>query len=238
MKSATLEEKSPTLDKLYPIENQTQVDKIEKSLQEFFKHGNFQPGDPIPKEMELAQALGVSRTSVREALSRFKTLGIIESRKNRGMIITNPDILYNMERVIDLKLLDKGTIKDIFELRLVLEIGIADLLFLRKTDADLKTLEEIVEKDEKSTTKADHKKHDVEFHSMLYKISGNETIQRFQNILLPIFDGIDQTLYIINIEETPGYIYHRDLLNALKEGTPEAFRNKMRSHLMQYFNKL
>lgn len=238
MKSVLLEEKTPTLEKLYPIENQTQVDKIEKSLQEYFKHGNFKPGDPIPKEIELAQALGVSRTSVREALSRFKTLGIIESRKNRGMIITNPDILYNMERVIDLQLLDKGTLKDIFELRLVLEIGIADLLFLRKTDSDLKILEKIVEKGEKSTTNTDYKQHDVEFHSMLYKISGNETIQRFQNMLLPIFDGIDKTLYSINIEETPGYVYHRDLLNVLKEGTPEAFRNKMRRHLMQYFNKL
>lgn len=238
MESSTLEKKSPTLEKLYPIENQTQVDKIENSLQEYFRQGDFHPGDAIPKEMELAEALGVSRTSVREALSRFKTLGIIESRKNRGMVITHPDILYNMERVIDLKLLDKGTLKDIFELRLVLEIGIADLLFLRKTDSDLKILEEIVEKDEKSKTNDEHKKHDVEFHSMLYKMSGNDTIQRFQDILLPIFDGIDKNLYTINIEKTPGYVYHRDLLNTLKEGTAEEFRNKMRNHLMQYFNKL
>jgi GntR family transcriptional regulator, transcriptional repressor for pyruvate dehydrogenase complex len=238
MKSSAIEKKSPSLGELYPIENQTQVDKIEISLQEYFRHGDFMPGDPIPKEMELAKALGVSRTSVREALSRFKTLGMIESRKNRGMVITHPDILYNMERVIDLQLLDKGTIKDIFELRLVLEIGIADLLFLRKTDSDLKILEGIVEKDEKSNNNTEHKKYDVEFHSMLYKISGNETIQRFQNILLPIFDGIDKSLFTINIEETPDYVYHRDLLNTLKEGTPEDFRNNMRNHLMQYFNKL
>ena len=93
MQSLAIEKKSPRLEKLYPIENQTQVDKIENRLQEYFKHGDFQPGDSIPKEMELAEALGVSRTSVREALSRFKTLGIIESKKNRGMIITHPDIL-------------------------------------------------------------------------------------------------------------------------------------------------
>lgn len=128
--------------------------------------------------------------------------------------------------------------KDIFELRLVLEIGIADLLFLRKTDADLKALEEIIKKDEKAKTDAEHKKYDVDFHSMLYKISGNATIQRFKNILLPIFDGMDKTLYSINIRNTPDYVYHRDLLNVLKEGTPELFRNKMRSHLRQYFDKL
>jgi DNA-binding FadR family transcriptional regulator len=240
MKSSTLEKKSYKLEKLYPIEIQTQVDKIENSLQEYFRNGNFKPGDSIPKEMDLAEALGVSRTSVREALSRFKTLGIIESRKNRGMIITHPDILYNMERVMDLRLLDRGTMKDIFELRLVLEIGIADLLFLRKTDTDLKILEEIVEKDEKATTYLEHTKYDIEFHSMLYKISGNETIQRFQKILLPLFEGTKGLYSILPEEMTEenNYVFHRGLLNTLKEGTAAEFRNKMRNHLMQYFNKL
>lgn len=231
--------KSLKLDNLYPIENQSQVDKIEISLHEYFRQGDFQPGDPIPKEMELAKALSVSRTSVREALSRFKTLGIIESRKNRGMIITQPDILYNMKKVVELKLLDTATMKDMFELRLVLEIGIADFLFLRKSNTDLQLLEAIVEKDEKSTDKLAHKKYDIEFHSMLYKISGNETIQRFQKILLPIFQYVaDNDLYAINPYKTVGYVSHRELLTTLTEGTAEEFRNKMRNHLMQYFNKL
>ena len=238
MKSSAIEKKSPTLEKLYPIENQTQVDKIEISLQEYFRHGDFQPGDSIPKEMELAKAMRVSRTSIREALSRFKTLGIIESRKNRGMIITHPDILYNMQRVLDLKLLDSSTMKDIFELRLVLEIGIADLLFLRKKDLDLKKLEEIVVKDEKTNNTIEHTKYDIEFHSMLYEISGNEIIQRFQKMLFPIFGFDDNRLYAIDPAVTDGNVSHRGLLNVLKNGTAEEFRNKMRNHLKQYFNKI
>lgn len=239
MQSLEIEKKLSSLEKLQPIQNQTQVDKIEISLQEYFRNGNFHPGDPIPKEMELAKALSVSRTSVREALSRFKTLGVIESRKNRGMIITQPDILHNMKKVVDLQLLDTATMKDIFELRLVLEIGIADFLFLRKTDSDLKLLEEIVEKDEKSTNKIERRKYDIEFHSMLYKISGNQTIQRFQKILLPIFEYVvDNDLYAINPDKTTGYVFHRGLLDTLKDGTAAEFRKKMRNHLMQYFNKL
>ncbi len=230
--------KAPTLSKLRPIQSQTQVDKIETSLQEYFRNEDFQPGDAIPKEMELAKALGVSRTAVREALSRFKTLGIIESRKNRGMIITHPDILYNMERVLDLKLLDTGTMKDVFELRLVLEIGIADLLFLRKSESNLQRLEEIVVKDESTRNKMEHTRYDVEFHSLLYEISGNKTIQRFQKMLLSIFDYVDNGLYEINTAENPEYVSHRGLFECLKHGTPEEFRVKMRHHLMQYFNKI
>src|SRR5690606_15844607 len=112
------------LTKLRPIEQMTQVDRIEMNLQEYFRSENFLPGDPIPKEIELASAMGVSRTAMREALSRFKTLGIIESKKNRGMVITRPDVLNNMHRVLNPQLLDLDTMKDIFELRLVIEMGI------------------------------------------------------------------------------------------------------------------
>ena len=226
------------LSKIPPVDNLTQVDKVEMSLQEFFKRENFAPGDPIPKETELADAMGVSRTAIREALSRFKTLGIIESRKNRGMIITQPDVLGNMEKVLDPKLLNGDTMKEIFEMRLVLEIGIADILFLRKTPESLVSLEKIVEREEKTNNKIEKLKYDVEFHSMLYKISGNHTIQRFQNLLLPIFDYVDNGLHIRSQVENSTYVSHRVLYNTLINGTPEEFRNKMKNHLMHYFEKI
>src|SRR5690606_33416178 len=100
----------------------TQVDKIEMTLQEYFRSENFQPGDALPKELALAEAMGVSRTAIREALSRFRTLGIIESRKNRGMIFTKPDVFNNMERVLTPRLLDEETMNEIFEMRLVIEL--------------------------------------------------------------------------------------------------------------------
>ena len=112
------------ISRLNPTSALSQVDKIERQLQEFFRNENFEPGDAIPKEMDLAEAMGVSRTAIREAISRFRMLGIIESRKNRGMIITRPDFLLNMHRVMDPKLLDGETMKEIFEMRLVIEMGI------------------------------------------------------------------------------------------------------------------
>lgn len=227
-----------SLAKLQPVVTLSQVDKIEMHLQEYFRKENFLPGDPIPKEAELAKAMGVSRTAIREAISRFRTLGIIESRKNRGMIITRPDVFNNMERVLDSKLLDGDTMQEIFEMRLVLEMGIADILFLRKTDAKLGKLEDIVNRDEKTNNKTDRLKYDVEFHSMLYEISENTTIQRFQKLLLPIFEYVDNGIHVPRQVENANFVSHRILLNVLKNGTPEEFRNKMRNHLMNYFEKI
>jgi GntR family transcriptional repressor for pyruvate dehydrogenase complex len=228
--------RKPTLSKLQPITTLTQVDMIEKTLEEYFRKENLMPGDPIPKEIELAQALGVSRTAIREALSRFKTLGIIESRKNKGMTISQPDVFLNMQRVMDAQLLDQDTMQEIFEMRLVLEMGICDLLFARKDKKKIQKLEEIVKKEEKTTDKNEKLKLDVEFHSMLYKISGNNTILRFQKILLPVFDYVYNNLHVPSQVENRDFVSHRVLLETLENGTPELFRAKMKKHLKNYFN--
>ncbi len=227
------------LTRLKRVDNLSQVDKIEIRLEEYLKNEKFNPGDLLPKETDLAQAMGVSRTAVREAISRFRMLGIIESRKNRGMVITRPDVLTNMQRVMDPKLLDGETMKDIFEMRLVIEMGIGEILFLRKTPELLKKLEEIVEKEEKTTNRIDRLKYDIEFHSMLYRISGNKTILRFQEMLMPIFDYVDSGL--TTKQKTMNAIInatHRDLLDELKHGTPSEFRNKMQSHLRYFMEKI
>ena len=233
-----------SLEKLRPVEHLSQVDKIEMSLQEYLRMGNFQPGDSLPKETELAEAMGVSRTAIREALSRFRTLGIIETRKNRGMIISQPDVFNNMERILDTQLLDDETLNEIFEMRLVIEVGLGDVIFLRKHKADFSKLEKIIEKEEKATTQMELVKCDIEFHSMLYNLSGNRTIMRFQKMLLPVFDHVYTKLkentdaYPKKVSDNTKVVTHRDLLNTLKDGDPEQFRSQMRTHLMVYFKQL
>lgn len=224
--------------KLNSVKKLTIVDKVEINLRKFFNQENLKPGDAIPKEIELAKAMGVSRTAIREALIRLKLLGLIDSKKNRGMIITRPDVLSNIKRVLDPQLLDGDTMKEIFELRLVLEMGIADILFIKKTKEKIAELEEVVEREEKTKNKVEKMKIDVEFHAMLYKMSDNKTILQFQKMLLPVFDYVNNGLHVRSQINDENYASHRVLLKILKNGTPEEFRNKMRSHLMQYFEKV
>ena len=223
---------------LKPIETLTQVDKIEKTLQDYLEKSNLQPGDPLPKETELAKSLGVSRTAIREALSRFKTLGIIESRKNRGMVISSPSLFVNMEKILMPKLLTEKTLKDIFELRLILEIGISEILFKRKTSESIKELEAIVDKEEHTVNMAEFVKYEVDFHSTLYKISGNETLLEFQKMLIPIFNHVHKEFHLGPAVPKKEGVTHRDLLNTLRKGTPDSFRKKMISHLSSYLKAL
>lgn len=213
------------------------VDKVELNLRKYFEEANLQAGDPIPKEAELAEAMGVSRTALREALSRLKTLGLIESKRNRGIILTQPDILGSFERVLNPMLLDSTTLQDVFELRLVLEMGIADLLYIRKTPVNLEKLEELVLREENTRDRFMKNRFDAEFHAMLYEISGNQTILRFQKMLYPIFNFVHSG-QIISKTEVKNAVTHRHLLTELKEGTPSSFRDKMSIHLKVYFDNV
>ena len=165
--------------KIKPLKNLSLVDKVELRLIEFFKENNLGPGDAIPKEMEFAESLGVSRTVVREAFLRLRTLGLVESKKHRGMILTQPDFIDNFERVLDPKLLGIETLKNLYELRLILEMGMADSLYARKTEKDIDELEKIVAKAEghgidNSTFSLEH---EIQFHGKLYQMSRNVTLQ-------------------------------------------------------------
>lgn len=206
-------------------------------LRTYFIDENLQPGDPLPKESELADAMGVSRTALREALARLKTLGLIESKRNRGIILTQPDILGGLERVLEPTFLDTNTLQDVFELRLVLELGISELLFLRKTPENIERLEEIVLREEQTDDRLIKTRCDADFHAVLYKMSGNNTILRFQKMLQPIFNYVYSGA-IESRSEVKNPVTHRHLLDALKYENSARFREKMKIHLQVYFDTI
>ncbi len=116
---------------IIPTKHQSLAEQVEQKLLVYLKANNFNIGDQLPKEMELAAYLGVSRNVVREALSRLRMMGMGESKKRKRMVITEPDLLSGLTRIMDPSLLGKDNMQDIFELRLVLVVGMADLLFAR-----------------------------------------------------------------------------------------------------------
>ena len=94
----------------------TLVDQVEDNLLTYFRTKDLRAGDAIPNEMELAAALGVARSVLREALSRLKMVGMIETRTRRGMILTEPSILGGMKRVVDSRILSEHSMFDLLGL--------------------------------------------------------------------------------------------------------------------------
>lgn len=220
-------------------DNQTLVDKTETSMLEFFNEQQYKAGDVIPKEIELAVSLGVSRTVVREAVSRLKMRGLLDTRKKRGTIITNPDLLSLLEKNLYPGILDDKTLRDIFELRMVLEIGMGDLLFERVTQKDIDELYKIVESEPSNTEETIFDiSQEVKFHGKLYEITGNSTLARFQQMLLPVFEYVHKSGILRKQVIHKRFVSHRGLVDVIQHGTPETFRNAMRNHFENHFQRI
>jgi len=228
-----------TTDPFIQLDTSSLVDKVEANLVKLLVERKLKVGDLIPTELDLSRSLGVSRTVVREALLRLRMMGLIDTKKKKGSVITSPDIFGIMSKSMNPHILDQDTLREIFELRLVLEIGMADLLFQRITPKDIEELKDIV-KTEPDTAKdyIFHIDHEIIFHGKLYEIAGNETLKRFQKMLLPVFDYVHNSGLLKKTTLIQKFVSHKGLIDILENGSPELFRNGMRNHLENHFLRI
>lgn len=221
------------------VDTRTLVDKVEMNLIDFFMKKNLSPGDVIPTEMELSQAMGVSRTVIRESLTRLKTMGLIESVKHKGTMIKSPDLPGILQKSMIPNILDQQSLKDAFELRLVLEVGMADLIVKRATDKDIDELSEIVKNETSpSGTTLFDVDYEIQFHGKLYEMTGNDTLKRFQNLLLPVFSYAYSSGLVNKPVSVKKYVSHKGLVDILRERDAGMLRKAMRRHLENHFNRI
>ena len=224
---------------LKALDTSSLVDKVEANLVALLQQRKLKIGDVIPKELELSETLGVSRTVIREALSRLRMMGLIESKKKKGSVITSPDLFGIMSKSMNPHVLDQETLKEIFEIRLVLEIGMADLIFQRVTKEDIAELKKIVNNEPPAAQfHLFNIEHEIAFHGKLYEITGNETMKKFQKLLLPVFDYVHNSGLLKKQALLKTFVSHKGLIDIIEKGTPDEFRVGMRSHLENHFARI
>ncbi|MCD8270052.1 MAG: GntR family transcriptional regulator [Parabacteroides sp.] len=220
-------------------ETTTLVDLVEDSLLKYIKEKNLKPGDRLLHEEELSEQLGVGRNVVREALSRLRSLGILDSRKRRGIVLQEPDIKKNLEKLINPQILSRDTIIDLLELRYTLELGIIPTLFNRITDEDIKDLESILAKEVILEGVRVSMEDELEFHSRMYTITGNQIIMDLQQMLIPMYwfihDNYDEfEVFNRKIKQERLQASHKDILQSLKSRDKKDYEEVIKRHLMAY----
>jgi DNA-binding FadR family transcriptional regulator len=154
-------------------------------------------------------------------------------------VITSPDLFGIMSKSMNPHILDQETLKEIFEIRLVLEIGMGELIFRRITKKDIEELNEIVSNEPPAAQyHLFNIDHEIAFHGKLYEITGNATLKKFQKMLLPVFDYVHNSGLLKKQPLLKTFVSHKGLVNTLEHGTPEEFRNGMRNHLENHFARL
>ena len=225
-------------DKYY--KNATLVDQVEEKLKDYIMSLEPKPGDQLPNEQEMAESLNVSRSVLREVLSRFKMMGLISSRPKRGMILTEPSLFEGMRRVVDPRLMSEESIFNLLGFRIALEIGICGDIFRNRTDRALDELAEIVDMGIALGNNVYANISEHAFHTKLYEMTGNRVISQFQDIVVPVIEYINTNFgsYMrcanSELEKEGGIVTHEDLFMLLKEGDEAGFRDAMERHFLVY----
>lgn len=143
----------------------TLVDTAAQALREAIMDGRFAPGERL-LEPRLAQSLGISRGPLREALHVLERDGIVESSPRRGRIV---------------QVIDRETIDDLYALRTVLEAFAVERVIAQAGNDCLAALDQALDRLREAAATADASRiaqRDIEFHAILYELSGNKLLRR------------------------------------------------------------
>jgi len=198
--------------------------------------GQYQPGEILPPEQIIAERLGVSRTVLREAVSRLKADGMVSSKQGRGLSITTtvrPSILRMHAASDD----DIQQILSIVELRRGFEIEAASLAAMRRTPHDLAALREALQ----GMTQAIESDNvvagveaDMDFHRAIAQATHNQHYIEFFSFLSSLLDRNVRVSRTRSARANRGINAQREheiLYQAIADGDPKLARQRARTHI-------
>jgi len=209
------------------------------ALSDRIRAGSFKVGDKLPSEAAIEQQFGVSRTVVREAISRLQAAGLVVTRHGIGTFIVGT----NEAATFKLTSEDFATLKDVIavlELRIGIEVEAAALAATRRTDKNLKDIEASLKAIQVAIEAGqDAVAADFQFHLDIARASQNP---HYAELMISLGSSIiprarleaapktgmneEKLAYLrrVNIE-------HESILHAIRSQDPDAARAAMRTHL-------
>lgn len=177
------------------IQRTSVPDQIFEQLKESIVAGKWQPGEFLPSEMQLAEEFGTSRLSVRAALKKLQTFGLVESRMGEGTIVIefNPAVFIKGLSPIFTR---PANAMEVLEFRKALEIECIKLAIARASDQEIETLEHLYEAYWKAMEAGDKETRltlDFRMHHQIFAMSGN-------SIFLQIYESMHE-LFFVHIDE-------------------------------------
>lgn len=177
------------------IEQQSVGERVFDQFIGMLRDGDWKPGDKLPAENSLALSLGVSRITVRGALHKLESLGLIESQRGGGRYVCESDASAYVQALIPEILLDRPPIADLFDFRYMLEMGSIPLAVEAGTAKELSALRDILKKMEGCTANEKQLETlEIAFHTTFGNMTGNSILkkiyQTFKNILFSSGGGL------------------------------------------------
>jgi DNA-binding FadR family transcriptional regulator len=192
-------------------------------------------GDPLPSETQLAQDLGVGRSSVREAIKALQSLGIIEVRHGEGLYVREFSLDPMIETVKYGMRFDVVSLFELAQIRFFLERAAIEDVVRHISAENLGRLDDLMETwKSRVQAGANHLDLDEEFHRILYGTLNNDTFMKLYELFWLAFKGLGDPFIKQGRPAQAEYENHKAILDAVKARDVDLAR----THLAWHFNHL
>lgn len=206
--------------------------QVVRELRSYIQARGLGVGDRLPTERDLAEALGVSRTTVREAMNSLQSVGIVERKPRRGTTLGRVDLSLLGEILRFSLVRSRSDLADLLAVRRLLEVNMLPMIVANASDEDWTRMEEANRQMEAQVGTWQHAvEADLAFHRALLTATGNEMLYQFLGMIREFFDEVslhysrDRKTLIRSLEE------HRRLVALLRSGDAAGAKHVMEEHL-------
>ncbi|HEY8467261.1 MAG TPA: FadR/GntR family transcriptional regulator [Solirubrobacterales bacterium] len=194
--------------------------------------GRLRPGDQLPSERALSEALGVSRPTVREAIRSLQAMNIVETRQGSGTFVSSLSVEELLRPLQFALALSDFAMEHLFEVRLMLEPGAAELAAERATDDEIEDLKECAKLGRAGDLDAERLVAlDIELHERIATAAHNPLLQR---LLASISELAEESrLYTVRLPGVAGKTVseHDEIVAAIAARDPGRARLAMTEHI-------
>jgi GntR family transcriptional repressor for pyruvate dehydrogenase complex len=213
------------------IENRRVGDKVSAYLERLIALGELSPGDKIPAERSIAETLGVSRGSVRDAMQELAHKGLVERRPGRGTVVLDSraagDSLYGPLTEAE------RTAAQVTDLRQAIEPAVAERAASRATPANLLQLERVLAASHARLTPGESVRLDYEFHLLVAQSAQNPLLVALITTTEEWLADSRRTSHATQAGRAASVAGHHKIYQAIAASDPQAARGAMSEHLAE-----
>ena len=191
------------------------------SFKEKFLKGDLKPGQNLPSERDLAQQMNVSRTTVRDAITALRVMGLVEVKQGKRAVITSPSIDTILEPMSLVFPLNESNILSLLEFREVYEPQCVFLATKRVAPNELQKIKFLL--DEMERLKSDVQrfaKADFDFHQAIMEATHNEMIVSFTTVFRSLLFNLQIRMALLP-EPEAAHIKHERVYEGMLNGDPK-----------------
>lgn len=222
---------------LTSLKKESVVQSVINRLTEGMRRGELRPGDKIPTEPELAESLGVARSSIREAIKILTYLGVLESKRHEGTFVCSGFEESMIDPMVYGIILNQDSFEHLMELREMTEAGLMRLAIKNHDEDEIAELEEKLNVMEKTLGGTDEEsvkaffEADDEFHDKIAEMGKNPMADKINRVVRTLTYAVRYETVSSMITKGKGKELleaHRSLINAIKDGEVATITEKVR----------